>query len=84
MESSDDGLKPGTPFAFSWRGFVLSCAVATIVTTLSRLLLFPFVPLQILLMFTLYVVGGLALFAGTLFYISRPQSDKRSGNSAIR
>lgn len=84
MEPSDAGFGLGPPFAFSWRGFVLSCAVATVVTTVSRLLLFPFVPLQILLMFTLYVVTGLALFAGTLRYISRPRLDRPSGNSAIR
>jgi hypothetical protein len=84
LEPSDTGLGSGGPFAFSWRGFVLSCAVATAVTTVSRLLLFPFVPLQVLLMLTLYVVAGLALFAGTLRYISRPRFDRSPGNSGIR
>jgi len=44
------------------------------VTTLSRLLLFPFAGLQVILMFTLYVVVGIALLAGLLTHISRPQS----------
>jgi hypothetical protein len=84
LDSSDTGLAQGGLFEFSWRGFVLSCAVATVVTTLSRRLLFPFAPLQIALMFTLYVVAGLALFAGTLRFIGRPRLDKPARNPAIR
>jgi hypothetical protein len=84
LESPAAGLGLGGPFAFSWRGFVLSCAVATVVTTVSRLLLFPFVPLQVILMFTLYVAAGLALFAGTLRYIGRPGLSRSPGNPASR
>lgn len=83
MESSDAGLGLGPPFAFSWRGFVLACAVATVVTTISRWLLFPLALLQVLLMFTFYVVTGLALFAGTLRYISRPPPNGPTSHPVI-
>ena len=59
-------------FRFSWRGFVWACAVATVVTTLSRLLLFPFAMVQVLFMFTFYVVSGIALLAGLLTYAGHP------------
>jgi hypothetical protein len=62
----------GPPFAFSWRGFVLSCAVATTVTTTCRLLLFPFAWLQMVSLFTFYVVAGLLLFAGSIRYSVKP------------
>lgn len=53
---------------FSWGGFVQACALATFVTTVSRLVLFPFAGLQVLVMFTLYVLAGLALLTGLLTY----------------
>jgi hypothetical protein len=62
------------PLAFSWRGFVLACAVATAVTSASRLLLFPFAPVQALLMLTFFVVTGLALLAGDLVHAFRPRT----------
>jgi len=58
----------GQPFVFTWRGFLMACAVATGVTTISRLLLFRFASLQILLFFSFYVVAGLVLFVGSLIY----------------
>jgi hypothetical protein len=66
----------GPPFTFSWRGFVAACVVATTVTTVCRLLLFPFAWLQMALLFTFYVVAGLLLFAGSIRYILRPFRDK--------
>ncbi len=60
----------GCPFHFSWRGFILAGALAVTVTTLSRLVLFPFAPLQILVMFSFYAMAGLLLFAGTLLYVA--------------
>jgi hypothetical protein len=62
----------GPPFPFSWRGFVLACAVATSVTTICRLLLFPLAWLQVVSLFTFYVVAGLLLFAGSIRYSLRP------------
>ena len=62
----------GPPLAFSWRGFVLACAVAATVTTICRLLLFPFAWLQVISLFTFYVVAGLLLFAGSIRYSVRP------------
>ena len=59
-------------FAFSWRGFVLACAVATSVTTICRLLLFPFAWLQVASLFTFYVIAGLLLFAGSIRYSLSP------------
>jgi len=59
-------------FTFSWRGFVLACVLASVVTTIARLVLFPFVPVQIICMFTFFVVTGIALLAGLLIHISRP------------
>jgi len=56
---SQGAVVPGPPFKFSWRGFVLACAVATFVTTISRLVLFPFVLVQIGIMFTFFVVVGI-------------------------
>jgi hypothetical protein len=73
VASSGGGETLGPPFVFSWRGFVLAGAAATIVTTVSRWLLFPFALWQVLFMFTFYVLAGLALLAGTIAYISRPQ-----------
>jgi hypothetical protein len=65
----------GPPFPFSWHGFVLACVVATTVTTICRLLLFPFAWLQVASLFTFYVVAGLLLFAGSIRYILRPCRD---------
>jgi len=62
----------GPPFAFSWRGFVLACAVATTVTAICRLLLFRFALFQLVSLFTFYVVAGLLLFAGSIRYSLRP------------
>lgn len=62
---------PAPPFQFSWRGFMLACALATGVTTLARLLLFPAVPLQMICMLTFYVVSGVALLAGLLLHARR-------------
>ena len=73
VTSSNGGMAAGPPFAFSWRGFVLAGALATLVTTVLRWLLFPFVLWQALFMITFYVLTGLALLAGTLAYISRPR-----------
>ena len=53
---------------FTWRGFVLACAVATVVTTISRLLLLPFAALQVLVLFSFYVLAGLFLFIGSVIY----------------
>jgi hypothetical protein len=76
LDSSEVGVSRVPPFAFSWRGFVLACAMATVVTTVARLLLFQFAPIQMLLLFAFSIVTGLALFAGTLAYISRSGSAK--------
>lgn len=78
--TTEQGTIPGPPFAFTWRGFALACAVATGVTTVSRLLLYRFALLQVLMMFSFYVIAGLLLFAGTLIYargprIPRPQTN---------
>lgn len=62
----------GPPFVFSWRGFVAACVVATSVTTMCRLLLFPFAWLQMASLFTFYVVAGLLLLAGSMRYSLRP------------
>jgi hypothetical protein len=59
---------PAPPFRFSWRGFVLACTLATGVTTLARLLLFPAVPLQMIFMLTFYVASGILLLAGLLLH----------------
>jgi hypothetical protein len=59
------------PFVFTWRGFVLAGAVATVVTTFSRLLLFPFASIQVLAMFSFYVLAGLFLFVGSVIYAWR-------------
>jgi hypothetical protein len=68
---SQGAVVPGPPFKFSWRGFVLACAVATLVTTISRLVLFPFVLVQIGIMFTFFVVVGIILLVGLLNHVSR-------------
>jgi hypothetical protein len=67
----DAGVAPGPPFKFSWRGFALACALATVVTTISRLVLFPFAVLQVTLMFTFFVVAGIALLTGLLIHSSQ-------------
>ena len=61
----------GPPFVFSWRGFVSACVATTVVTTVSRLALFRFALLQVLLMFSFYVIAGLLLFTGAVIYSSR-------------
>ncbi len=63
-----------SPFEFSWRGFVSACAVATAVTTLSRLWLFPLAGVQVVIMFALYILAGIALLAGLITHAgqSRP------------
>jgi hypothetical protein len=66
--TSAGGSLAGSALSFSWRGFVFACAVATGITTLSRLMFFRFAPIQILLMFSFYVVTGLCLFAGAVMY----------------
>jgi hypothetical protein len=71
-EAAPVGPFKGPPFAFSWRGFILACAVATSVTTVCRLLLFPFAGLQVAALFTFYVLAGLLLFAGSIRYSLRP------------
>ncbi len=55
-------------FTFTWRGFVLACGVATAVTATSRLVLFPWAGIQVLLMFSFYVITGLILFIGAVRY----------------
>jgi len=70
--SNTAGVATGFPFSFSWRGFVAACTVATVVTMVSRWLLFPFALWQIAFMFTFYVLAGLALLTVTLAHISRP------------
>jgi hypothetical protein len=65
------GLGEDRLLAFTWRGFVLACAVATVVTTVSRLLLFPFALLQALVLFSFYVLAGLLLFTGSVIYAGR-------------
>jgi hypothetical protein len=69
--SADAGVTSGALFRFSWRGFALACAVATCVTTLSRLLLFPFALVQIGIMFTFYIVVGVGLLAGLVNHVRR-------------
>ena len=64
-------VNPVPPFRFSWRGFALACALASVVTTISRLVLFPFAPMQVICMFTLFVVAGITLLAGLLTHINR-------------
>jgi hypothetical protein len=51
---------------------VQACALASGVTTIARLLLFPFVPVQIICMFTFFVVTGIALLAGLLLQLRQP------------
>ena len=67
--SPETSVAPVPLFPFSWRGFVLACALASGVTTVARMLLFPFVPVQIICMFTFFVVTGIALLAGLLLHI---------------
>jgi len=62
------GLGENRSIVFTWRGFVLACAVATVVTTISRLLLLPFAALQVLVLFSFYVLAGLFLFIGSVIY----------------
>lgn len=69
--SPEAQVAPVPPFKFSWRGFVLACAMAGAVTTISRMVLFPFAPIQAIFMFTLFVVGGIALLAGLLTHASQ-------------
>jgi len=69
LENLGAGVAPGPPIQFSWRGFIMACALATIVTTISRLLLIPFAMVQVVLMFTFYVVTGIGLLAALLTYI---------------
>ena len=57
-------VNQGALFQFSWRGFALACAVATVVTVVARFFLFPFVLWQIGIMFTFYVVSGVLLLIG--------------------
>ncbi len=72
LASAEAGVSPGAPFRFSWRGFVLACALATGVTTLARLILFPFAVVQVVTMFTFFVVVGLLLLGGLLNHV-RPR-----------
>jgi hypothetical protein len=76
-------LCPERSFVFSWREFVLACAVATVVTTVSRLVFFRFAPFQILLMFSFYVVAGLLLFAGAVTYAVNTARGQLTGKSEI-
>ena len=71
-ETAPFGPFDGQPLAFSWRGFVLACAVATFVTTLCRLLLFRFALIQVVFLFAFYVAAGLLLFAGSIRYSLGP------------
>jgi hypothetical protein len=59
------------PVTFTWRGFFLCCGLATAVTTVSRLVLFPVASLQVVVLFSLYVVLGLVLLAGAILYASK-------------
>ena len=59
---------PAPPFQFSWRGFVLACALASVVTTIARMVLFPFAFVQILCLFTMFLVAGLFLLTGLLMH----------------
>ncbi len=70
----DAEVPPGPPFRFSWRGFALACMMATVVTTISRMFLFPFAHMQVLLMFTFFVVAGILLLAGLLIHISQSKT----------
>lgn len=63
---------PAPIFTFSWRGFFLAGVVATVVTTLARAVLISFAELQVLVMFTFYVLTGIVLLAGLLTHIRRP------------
>jgi hypothetical protein len=72
LPSPEAPVAPIPLYTFSWRGFVLACVLASVVTTIARLVLFPFVPVQIICMFTFFVVTGIALLAGLLIHISRP------------
>ena len=67
-------VAPGPPFRFSWRGFALACVMATVVTTISRMFLFPFALGQVLLMLTFFVVVGIMLLAGLLIHISHTKT----------
>jgi hypothetical protein len=67
--SSEDPVAAVPLYTFSWRGFVLACALASVVTTLARLFLFPFVPVQILCMFSFFVGTGIALLGGLLIHV---------------
>ncbi len=73
LENSTGGVASGPPFKFSWRGFMLACALATVVTTMSRWLLLPFALVQAVFMFTFYVVTGIVLLMALLRYISQPR-----------
>jgi hypothetical protein len=57
--------------AFIWRGFVVCVGVGTLVTTVARLFLYPFVTIQIALFFSFYVLAGVALLVGAGLYASR-------------
>jgi hypothetical protein len=70
----DAEVSPGPPFQFSWRGFALACAMATAVTTISRMFLFPFALVQVLLMFTFFVVVGIILLAGLLIHVGHSKT----------
>ena len=67
------GEELGNPIRFSWRGFVSACVVATVVTTMSRWLLFSFAPVQMILMLTFYVVTGVVLLVALLKYACKPR-----------
>ncbi len=72
----------GPPLCFTWRGFLLAGAVATGVTTVSRLLLYRFAPLQILSLFSFYILAGLLLFAGCLIYARGSSTPRPQANAS--
>jgi hypothetical protein len=64
--------------AFNWRGLFVCFAVGTVITAAARLFLYPFLSVQYVVFFTFYVIVGLGLLAGAIFYAS----DQHSGGRA--
>jgi len=62
---------------FTWRGFWCCFGTATVVTTAARLWLHKFVPVQMVVFFTFYIVAGLVLLLGTVLYATKNTAHSR-------
>jgi hypothetical protein len=69
---------PRRTFRFSWRGYFQISLVAVAATTLAKLLFAPFASVQIILFFSFYIVAGTLLLLGTILYVLRGPSPRRS------